>query len=85
MTLKLASIVPVWILVALATVFVASATEGHEYFTWLPIVLGASIILTFCIQLSLRRKEGFNGRLTLSTAGALAIVAVGALILWLIR
>ena len=85
MTLKLASIVPVWILVALATVLVASTTEGREFFVWLPIVLGASIILTFCIQLSLRRKEGFNGRLTLSTAGALVIVAVGALILWLIR
>ena len=85
MTLKLASIVPVWILVALATVFVAVATPGLQFFTWLPIVLGASIILTFCIQLSLRRKEGFNGRLTLSTAGALVIVAAGALILWLIR
>lgn len=85
MTLKLASIVPVWILVALATVTVAVATPGFDFFTWLPIVLGASIILTFCIQLSLRRKEGFNGRLTLSTAGALVIVAIGALILWLIR
>ena len=81
----MASIVPVWILVALATVLVAGTTVGHEFFVWLPIVLGASIILTFCIQLSLRRKEGFNGRLTLSTAGALVIVAAGALILWLIR
>lgn len=85
MTLKLASIVPVWILVALATVLVAMATTGFEFFVWLPIVLGASIILTFCIQLSLRRKEGFNGRLNLSTGGALVIVAVGALILWLVR
>ncbi len=85
MTLKLASIVPVWILVALATLIVALATPGFAFFTWLPIVLAASIILTFCIQLSLQRKEGFNGRLTLSTTGALVIVAVGALILWLIR
>jgi hypothetical protein len=84
-TLKLASIVPVWILVALATVIVAVSTPGFEFFTWLPIVLAASIILTFCIQLSLQRKEGFNGRLSLSTGGALAIVTVGALILWLVR
>jgi hypothetical protein len=81
----LASIVPVWILVAVATVIVAVATPGFEYFTWLPIVLGASIIVTFIVQLSLQRKEGFNGRLTLSTVGALVIVTVGALILWLIR
>jgi hypothetical protein len=84
-TLKLASILPVWILVALATVVVAMATTGFEFFTWLSIVLGTSIILTFCIQLSLRRKEGFNGRLNLSAGGALVIVAVGALILWLVR
>ena len=81
----MASIVPVWILVLAATVIVALTTGGLEFFTWLPIVLAASIVLTFCIQLGLRRKEGFNGRLSLSTGGALVIVAVAALILWLVR
>ena len=85
MTLKLASIIPVWILVALATVLIALATSGFEFFTWLPIVLAAAIVLTFCIQLVLRRKEGFNGRLALSSGGSLVIVAVGALVLWLVR
>lgn len=74
-----------WILVAIATVVVATATTGFAFFTWLPIVLAASILLTFAIQLSLRRKEGFNGRLSLSTAGALVIVAVATLILWIVR
>lgn len=81
----MASIVPVWILVAIATVVVAIATPGFEFFTWLPIVLAASIVLTFCIQLGLRRKEGFNGRLNLSAGGALVIVAVAALVLWIVR
>lgn len=81
----MASILPVWILVALATVIVAVATTGFDYFTWLSIVLAASIVLTFCVQLSLQRKEGFNGRLNLSAGGALVIVVVGALILWLSR
>lgn len=81
----MASIVPVWILVAIATVVVAIATPGFEFFTWLPIVLAASIVLTFCIQLSLRRREGFNGRLNLSAGGALVIVAVAALVLWIVR
>jgi hypothetical protein len=84
-TLKLVSILPVWVLVLAATVTVALTTPGFEFFTWLPIVLAASIILTFCVQLAIRRKDGFNGRLALSTGGALAIVTVAALILWLVR
>lgn len=81
----MASVVPVWILVIAATVTVAVVTPGFEFFTWLPIVLAASIILTFCVQLGIHRKEGFNSRLSLSTGGAFLIVAVAALILWLIR
>ena len=81
----MASIVPVWILVITATVIVALLTTDFAFFTWLPIVLAASIILTFCIQLGLRRKEGFNGRLSLGTGGSLVIVAVAALVLWVVR
>jgi len=75
----------VWILVLAATLTVAIVTPGFEFFTWLPIVLAASIVLTFCIQLALRRKEGFNGRLNLSAGGSFLIVAVAALILWVVR
>ena len=85
MPLKIASVVPVWILVLAATLTVAIVTPGFEFFTWLPIVLAASIVLTFCIQLALRRKEGFNGRLNLSAGGSFLIVAVAALILWVVR
>ncbi len=85
MTLKLASIVPVWILVLVAAVIVAVATPGFEYFTWLPIVLAASIILTFLVQLSIRRKEGFVGRLSLSGLGALVILTVVTVVLWFVR
>ena len=85
MTLKIASVLPIWALVLVATIIVAVVSPGHEYFTWLPIVLAASIVLTFCVQLGIRRKEGFNGRLSLSAGGAFLIVAVAALILWLVR
>ena len=85
MPLKIASVLPVWILVLAATITVALVTPGDQFFTWLSIVLAASIILTFCVQLAIRRKEGFNGRLSLSTAGSFLIVAVAALILWLVR
>jgi hypothetical protein len=84
-TLKIASVLPVWVLVALACVLVATLTTGFEYFTWLPIVLAASIIVTFCVQLAIQRKEGFNGRLHLSAGGSFVIVSVVALVLWLAR
>lgn len=85
MTLKLASIIPIWLLVIAASIAVALVSPGFEFFTWLPIVLAAAVILTFCVQLGIRRKEGFNGRLALSTGGALVIVAVAAAILWAVR
>jgi len=84
-TLKLASIIPIWLLVIAASIAVALVSPGFEFFTWLPIVLAAAVILTFCVQLGIQRKEGFNGRLALSTGGALVIVAVAAAILWVLR
>ena len=74
-----------WVLVLAATITVAVLTEGLSFFTWLPIVLAAAIILTFCVQLGMRRKEGFNDRLALSAGGAFLIVAIAAIILWLAR
>lgn len=85
MTLKLASITPVWLLVVVASVLVGALTPGFEFFTWLPIVLATSVVLTFCVQLGIQRKEGFNGRLALSSTGSLVIVAVAAAILLALR
>jgi hypothetical protein len=83
--MKLASIIPVWVLVLAAAVVIGVVSTGYEYFTWLPIALGATIILTFVVQLSLRTKEGFVGRLVLSTVGAMVILAVATLVLTLTR
>lgn len=83
--MKIASVLPVWILVVVATVTIALVSPGYDFFTWLPIVLAGAIILTFCVQLAIRRKEGFNGRLNLSAGGSFVIVAVAALMLWLLR
>ena len=85
MPLKIASVLPVWILVVAATIAVALTSPGFQFFTWLSIVLAGAIVLTFCVQLAIRRKEGFNGRLNLSVGGSFVIVAAAALILWLVR
>ncbi len=85
MTLKLASILPIWALVLIATIVVAIATPGTSYFTWLPIVLAASILVTFAVQLSLRRKEGFVSRLTMSAVGSLVITVIATIVLFAVR
>ena len=83
--MKMASIIPVWVLVLAAAVVIGLVSTGYEYFTWLPIALGATIVLTFVVQLSLRTKEGFVGRLVLSTVGALVILGVATAVLTLTR
>ena len=81
----MASILPVWFAVLIAAVVIALVSPGFEFYTWVGITLGAAIILTFVVQLSLRRKEGFVGRLVLSSTGALVILAVTTLVLALTR
>ena len=83
--MKLASIIPIWALVLVGAVIIGLVSVGYEYFTWLPIALGATIVLTFVVQLSLRKKEGFVGRLVLSTVGALVILAAATLVLTVSR
>ena len=74
-----------WILALIAAVLVAVFTQGRDFYTWLPITMAAIVITTFFVQLSLQRKEGFFGRLALSTGGALVILAVTTLVLELAR
>ena len=83
--MKMASVLPVWALVLVASIVVALVSPGYSYFTWLPVVLGTAIVVTFVVQLSLRRKDGFVGRLTLSIVGSFVIVALATALLALVR
>ncbi len=74
-----------WVVALVAAVLVALTTQGRDFYTCLPIAMAGIIILTFFVQLSLQRKEGFFGRLALSTGGALVILAVTTLVLELAR
>ena len=70
------SIVTVWLLTAVGGVLVATLTPRGEYFTWIPIVLAGAIILTFCIQLAIQRKEGFVSRVMASIGVSVVILAI---------
>ena len=81
----MASIVPVWVLVLVVAVIIAVFTPSFGFYTWLPVTLAASIVLTFVVQLSLRRKEGFVGRLVLTSVGSLIILGIATLLLAVTR
>ena len=78
---QLASIVPVWVLALIAAVFVGLYSPAEETFTWLPIVLAASVILAFAVQLAIRKKDGFVLRVMASVTGAVVVLGAATAIL----
>lgn len=80
---SLLSVIPVWVAALVGAVVVGIAAPGSA-FVWLPVVMAACILLTFVIQLGLSRKEGLVSRIVASLAGALLILVVATLLLWLL-
>ncbi|MCS0498783.1 hypothetical protein [Protaetiibacter mangrovi] len=81
MSSSLRSVIPVWVLAlvgAVAVAFIASAAP----LVWLPVVLALAVLLTFTIQLSLARKEGFVERIVASLGGAFLILVLATLLIW---
>lgn len=81
---QLASVAPVWVLVLVAAVFVGLYSPTGDTYTWLPIVLAASVILAFAVQLAIRQKEGFVLRVMASVTGAVVVLGVATAVLALI-
>lgn len=79
--LRWASVISVWAVTLVATVVVGVAAAPAQYFTWLPLVLAASLLLTFAIQLALQSKVGLVLRVSASLAGAVLILAIATAIL----
>jgi hypothetical protein len=77
------TILPVW-LTTLVLVVAVGALAGAGFLTWLPLVLAVVLLLTFAIQLALSRKEQLVTRMIFSIGGAVVILAVGTLVLWLL-
>ncbi|MCU1549791.1 MAG: hypothetical protein JWR36_351 [Glaciihabitans sp.] len=81
MTSRFSSIIPVWVVVAVGILLVGLLAPHSGYFGWLAIVLGASVLLTFIVQLALSQKEGLVLRMMTSIGGAVALVAIGTAVL----
>lgn len=83
MALSLRSVVPVWVAAVLGAIAVALFAPTAPL-TWVPVAMAGAVLLTFAIQLGVSRKEGLVDRIVASLGGALAILAVASLVLWLV-
>ncbi|MEO6505943.1 MAG: hypothetical protein ABIW36_01680 [Terrimesophilobacter sp.] len=77
----LRTVLPVWVLVAVGAVLVGLLAAPREYFTWLPIVLGIAVLLTFSIQLAIVRRDGLVTRAMVSVGGSVVILFLATVIL----
>ncbi|MEO8261680.1 MAG: hypothetical protein ABI566_03845 [Pseudolysinimonas sp.] len=78
------TILPVW-LTTLAAAIVVGIAAGNAFLTWLPLVLGGVVLLTFAIQLVLSRKEELVTRMIFSVGGALVILVAATVVLALVH
>jgi hypothetical protein len=75
------SVVPVWLVAALGAIAIAVYAAPSVYLVLLPVVLGVTTLLTFGIQLGIRRKEGYVNRVTASATGVVVILGLATVIL----
>jgi hypothetical protein len=76
MTWRPISIVPVWVGVVIAAVAVLIIAPPSSYLSWLAVIFGCALLVTFALQLVLQEKEGLVGRIMLSIAGSVILLAV---------
>lgn len=81
--LKSGTVLPIWAAAVMAAVIIAVMSPRDEYFTWLSVALGATVVVTFAVQLSTLTKIGFVDRVMASIGGGVLILglATGVLVL----
>jgi hypothetical protein len=72
-------IVGVWVAAAVAGVLIALLVPEEWRFSWLLLALGASIVVSFAVQLAYGRSQQFIDRVAASALGCLVVLSlVGA-------
>jgi hypothetical protein len=79
--LALTSVVPVWSVAIVGSVLIGLLAPPAQYLNWLPFVLAADVLLTFCIQLAIVQKEGLVDRMMACLGGAIVILGVATVVL----
>jgi hypothetical protein len=78
---RIATALPAWIVAVIGTVY-AITLGSSMWDVVISATMGASLLVSFVVQLSMQRKEGLVNRLAFTTAGSLAIGAAGIAIAW---
>ncbi len=76
---RIASALPSWIVAIAGTVF-AVLFGSAQWPTIISAAMGASLVLSFVIQLLMQRRQGLVNRLAFTTTGSLVIGAVGIVV-----
>ena len=83
--LALTSVVPVWSLAFVGSVLIGLLAAPTRYLDWLPLVLAADVLLTFCIQLAIVQKEGLVDRMMACLGGSVVILGIATLVLGVLQ
>lgn len=78
---RIASALPSWIVAVIGTVS-AITLGGAMWAVVISATMGASLVVSFVVQLSMQRKEGLVNRLAFTTAGSLIVGATGVAVAW---
>ncbi len=78
MTWQISSVLPVWLLSLAGAIVIAITLPRDQYVTWVGIVLAGAVILTFLIQLGIKRTEGFVTRAIASIGVSVVILAAAS-------
>lgn len=83
--LALTSVVPVWSLAVVGSVLIGLLAAPTRYLDWLPLVMAADVLLTFCIQLAIVQKEGLVDRMMACLGGSVVILGIATLVLGVLQ
>jgi hypothetical protein len=73
----------VWAASVVFAVLIGVLSAPAHRSDWFGLALAACVVGAFVVQLGIADKRGFVARLTLSTVGALVVLAVTSGVLWL--
>lgn len=73
-----------WLAAVITAVLIGLLAGQETYIDWMVMAMGASIIVTLCIQLGVRRPEGFLARVTASMIGSVLVFAATTAILLIV-
>ena len=84
MTWQRISVALVWIAALVAGVLIVALVQDGDALGLLGLALGASIVLAFLLQFTVQPIDGLVSRLVASVAGAALLLAVAALVAYLL-